>query len=143
MGPPELGPRQIEFSGPRFNVSVFRPAFIIGRSYVKLSTSVTQFNFPTTKRTVVQKPVLRGNRHMTGCGIKIVQRLLTCFVGRRDKDTTEDELRDYQTSVGIHDATCKQLESKDGRVFRTAAFRVSCKAEFRVLFYNEDTNQLK
>ena len=94
---------------------------------------------PTTKPTVLQKPVLRGYRQMTGCGIKTVHRLLTCFVGHLDKDTTEDELRDYLTSVGIHNATCKKLESKDGRVLRTAAFRVSCKTEFRVLFYNGDT----
>ena len=75
---------------------------------------------------------------MTGCGIKTVRRLLTCFVGHLDKDMKEDELCDYLSSVEIYDATCKKLESTDGRVFCTAAFRDSCREEFRVLFYNED-----
>ena len=105
----------------------------------KFSTYVTQFNLPTTKPAVLQKPVIRGNRQMTGCAIKTVQRLLRCFVGRLDKDTSEVELHDYLSSVGNHDASCKKLESEDGRIFRTVAFRVSCKAEFRALFYNEDT----
>ena len=53
----------------------------------KLSTSVAQFNFPAAKPAVLQKPVIRGNRQMPGCAIKTVQRLLTCFVSRLDKDT--------------------------------------------------------
>ena len=60
------------------------------------------------------------------------------FGGRLDKDTSEVELHDYLSSVGIRDTSCKKLESKDRRIFRTAAFRVSCKADFRSLFYNED-----
>ena len=73
----------------------------------KLSTSVAQLNFPSTKPEVLQKPVILGNRQMPGCAIKTVQRLLTCFVGRLDKDTSEVELHYYLSSVGIRDASCK------------------------------------
>jgi len=64
---------------------------------------------------------------------------LTCFVGRLDQTTTENDLKQYLEDVGIKDARCAKLQAKDGRVFTTAAFRVSCRDEFRELFYNEDS----
>ena len=104
----------------------------------KLAASNTDFILPVSKASVSSKPVIQGRHQAVGCGIKTIQRQLTCFVGRLDKSTSEEELHDYLESVGIRDATCKNLEPKNGRVFGTAAFRVSCKAEFKDLFYKED-----
>ena len=70
--------------------------------------------------------------------VKAVPRYLVCFVGRLERDTTEDDLCNYLAEAGIKDAACRKLEDKDG-VFRTAAFRVSCRAEYRSLFYDEST----
>ena len=78
----------------------------------------------------------RGKRPANG-KIKVVPRALTCFVGRLEHSTTEQELRDYLNEVGILDVTCRKLEAKDGRIFKSAAFRVSCSEEYRDLFYDE------
>ena len=69
------------------------------------------------------------------CRIKSVPRQLTCFVGRLDDSTTEEELHEYLTSVGMKGVVCKRLMPKNGRVFKTAAFRVSCCLESKDLFY--------
>ena len=68
---------------------------------------------------------------------KSVPRQLTCFVGRLDDSTTEEELHEYVTSVGMKGVVCKRLVPKNGRVFKTAAFRVSCCLESKDLFYND------
>ena len=62
---------------------------------------------------------------------------LTCFVGRLDAYTTSQELHDYLTSVGIKGVVCKRLVPKEGRVFKSAASRVSCCLESRDMFYSE------
>lgn len=69
--------------------------------------------------------------------IRVVPRTLTCFVGRLDLSTTELDLKDYLNEAEIRDVTCRKLEPKDGRTFRTAAFRVSCPEEFLDVFYDE------
>ena len=66
------------------------------------------------------------------------RRQFTCFVGRLNKSTAEEDLHDYLESVGIRDAMYKKLEPNNGCVFGTAALQVSCKAECRELFYEED-----
>lgn len=78
--------------------------------------------------------IVKGNR--SAGAIKAVQRPLTCFVGRLDLSTTEADLSDYLASVGIPHALCKKLSAKDGRTFNTAAFRVSCCADYREAFYD-------
>jgi hypothetical protein len=68
--------------------------------------------------------------------VKAVPRYITCFVGRLDKDTTEDDLCDYLAESGITDVKCRKLPDKDGK-FRTAAFCVSCLECYRDVFYDE------
>ena len=68
--------------------------------------------------------------------VKAVPRWLVCFVGRLHRETTEEDLRNYLADAGIKDAFCRKLEDKNG-FFKTAAFRVSCRAEYHDLFYNE------
>lgn len=79
--------------------------------------------------------IVRGNR--SSGTVKAIQRPLTCFVGRLDVNTTETDLSNYLNSVGIRNAVCKKLAAKDGRVFQTAAFRVTCCADYHEAFYNE------
>jgi len=81
--------------------------------------------------------LIRGKRSTES--VKSVPRQLTCFVGRLDPNTTDESLRDFLAEAGIEDVECKKLVAKNGRVFKTAAFRVSCRAEFRDLFYNEES----
>jgi len=78
-----------------------------------------------------------GKRLATSA-VKAVPRPLVCFVGRLDLSTTAESLHDYLEEAGIMDAVCTKLVAKNGRTFHTAAFRVSCSAEYRELFYNED-----
>jgi hypothetical protein len=85
------------------------------------------------------RPVARRGKRQSDGAVKAVPRTLTCFVGRLDPVTTESDLKNYLLDVGIKDAICKKMESKDGRVFKTAAFRVSCKEQFRDLFYDESS----
>ena len=83
-------------------------------------------------------PAPRLGKRKSNDKVKAIPRYLVCFVGRLHIDTTDDDLRNYLAEAGIKDASCRKLEDKNG-VFRTAAFRVSCSAEYRDLFYNEST----
>lgn len=69
-------------------------------------------------------------------GIKRKDRLYA-FVGRLHVDTSEDELANYLSDAGIEEVRCKKLKSKEGIVYKTAAFFVSCSATSRDLFYDE------
>jgi len=80
----------------------------------------------------------RVGKRLATSAVKAVPRPLVCFVGRLDPSTTAESLHDYLEEAGIMDAVCMKLVAKNGRTFHTAAFRVSCSAEYRELFYNED-----
>jgi len=64
------------------------------------------------------------------------QKVLTAFVGRLHKSTTEEELTKFLTAEGMKGVVCKKLAARDGRVFPTAAFRVTCCPESSDLFYD-------
>ena len=70
--------------------------------------------------------------------VKTVSGRLTAFVSRMAKETTSDDLCDFLKQVGMKDVECIKLTPKDGKVFRSAAFRVSCSDESRDLFYDEN-----
>jgi len=70
--------------------------------------------------------------------VKTVSSRHTAFVSRIDKDTTSDDLCEFLKQAGIKDVECIKLVPKDGKVFKSAAFRVSCSDVSRDLFYNED-----
>jgi len=92
------------------------------------------------KSVSTRRCVLRGTRGSDGnTGVSGVPRRLTAFVGRLHSDTTEKDLCDVLSNLGIKEVKCKKLVAKDGRVFRTAAFMVSCSAQSRDLFYNESS----
>lgn len=81
--------------------------------------------------------VLRGKcGDTTNCGPKGVPQHLHAFVSRLSAETTAKDLADWLGKVGI-EAKCTPVVPKDGRIFRTNAFRVSCDARCAKLFYDE------
>ena len=83
------------------------------------------------------KKIVRGQHQAAISSIKVVPRELTCFVGRLDKDVTEQQLHGFLTGQGMKGVTCKKLVAKDGRNFHTSAFRVTCCIDSADLFYDE------
>jgi hypothetical protein len=63
---------------------------------------------------------------ISATGLRTVSRKVSGFVGRLHVDTTVKEVLDVLTAAGVKDPECKKLESKDGKIFNTAAFFVSC-----------------
>ena len=102
------------------------------------------------QRPDAAKPRLRVRGHASVSSIKAVPQQLTCFVGRIDPDVTGENLATFLKDCGIKDVRCCKLVPKDGRVFRTAAFRVSCNDESQWpvgaelhdwVLYNQDGRQ--
>ena len=69
--------------------------------------------------------------------VKAVPKRVTAFVSRLHIDTTSEDLHDFLTVAGMKNAQCTKLVPKDGKVFRTAVFRVSCSEDSRDVFYDE------
>jgi len=77
----------------------------------------------------------KGSSGVTG--VKAVPRRPTCFVGRLDPSVTDECLEQMLKDNGILDVRCKKITPKNGKVYSTAAFRVSCGAAYESLFYDE------
>jgi len=71
--------------------------------------------------------------------VKGVPRQLTCFATRLHLDVTEQELAEFLQGQDILDVKYRKVVAKDGHVFRTSAFRVSCNSRYESLFYDEAT----
>ena len=114
------------------------------RAHKQQNTPVTpgrahkQHNTPHEVRPAFR---LRGAKDLgnTRGTIRTVPRksVLAAFVGRLHIDTTEEELSSFLTSEGMKGIVCKKLKPKDGQIFRTAAFYVTCCLESKELFYDE------
>ena len=97
-------------------------------------------NVPDFVNAVKQanKSVVRvGTNTNNSVKVKAVPRELACFVGRLDASTTAEDLHEYLTAKGMKGVYCRKLEPKNGRVFKTAAFKVTCCVESRHLFLDE------
>jgi hypothetical protein len=100
----------------------------------------TTSTVPSRPKTSVK---LTGSRNMTTStseqSVKAVPRkaVLSAYVGRLQKDTTDEALTRFLSDVGLVGVVCKKLKAKEGRVFNTSAFYVTCSAECKDLFYNE------
>lgn len=96
---------------------------------------------PRRSPAMIKQTIVRGRKELpsTGPGLKSVPRRITAFVGRLHKDTSEVELQNYIIDAGLINPRCKKLAAKDGRVFNSAAFMVSCDYGCRDIFYNEAT----
>jgi hypothetical protein len=95
---------------------------------------------------VSRKKVRQAPKQSVICGkklfddgslIKAAPCRITAFVGRLDKDCTPEALSDYLSSCGIDKPTCKKLEARDGRVFKTSAFMVSCEAKYHDKLFDD------
>ena len=81
---------------------------------------------------------VKGSRNVESLKALPRRRVLTAYVGKLAKDTTEEELSNYLAEEGLKGVVCKKLKAKDGRQFKTAAFYVTCCAESRDKFYDEN-----
>ena len=81
---------------------------------------------------------LRGTKTVSDDRVRAVPRtdVLSAFVGRLHKDTTAEALAAYLTAEGMRGIVCRKLSSKDGRVWDTAAFQVTCCRDSESLFYD-------
>ena len=86
---------------------------------------------------VRRKPIVRVWGKASNSTITAVPRQLTCFVGRLHLDVTREDLATFLHQQGILDAQCEKLVAKNGRVFNTSAFKVTCSPQFESLFYDE------
>jgi len=105
------------------------------------STSLKESYANLAKRPA-QSTVLTGTStgaSKQGKVVKAVKRRLVAFAGRLDLATSEDDLQQWLVESGIKDVYCTRIKPKDGKKYPTAAFRVSCSAEYRELFYNESS----
>ena len=84
----------------------------------------------TLQSATRSRPVrLCGTKKAGNTQVKAVPRQLVAFVGRLNVDTTAQDLTSFLNESGLHSVTCRKLEAPGGKVFTTAAFRVSCPAE--------------
>ena len=85
---------------------------------------------------------MKGSRSINhgSKSIKAVSRSdrVTFFIGHLDKATTETDVIEYQEEFGVSDVNCKKLVAKDGRLFNTSAFGVSCPSFYKDICYDED-----
>ena len=72
-------------------------------------------------------------------GVPRAERRVSYFVGRLLNDTTEADVLDLLEEVDVKDVKCTLIKAKDGRIFSTAAFKVSVTAAFRDICNSEDT----
>jgi len=144
---PPLG----QASGSSWAESVATHALASGSSESSTSTMISSSapvlsstGLPTPRPNVkmpqrsVQKPrVLKGKSTSADDDVKGIPRRLHAFVSRLAGDTTDQQLSAWLAKVGISGAICTPVVPRDGRTFKTAAFRVSCDAKFADLFYDE------
>jgi len=78
-----------------------------------------------------------ANNLAMNTSVVAIPRPLTAFVGRLHVNTTAQNLTDWLAESGIHGAQCQKLVAKNGRLYKTAAFRVDCDKEYASLFYDE------
>jgi len=94
-------------------------------------------NYPSLVAASTRNPIRVGSKQTDRCQVKAVPRLLACFVGRLDPSTTEEELSAHLMAEGMKGVVCRKLVAKNGQVFKTSAFKVTCCLESRDLFHNE------
>ena len=82
---------------------------------------------------------IRG-KAVTGCGtLKTAPRQMAVFAGRLELSTTEEELTEFLTTKGLAGVTCRKLTAKDGRAFKSAAFRVACDVRHAEALFDPDS----
>ena len=85
----------------------------------------------TANKSYSSKRIIRGSSS--------IPRRLVAFVNRLHTDTTENDLQLMLENAGVKDVKCFRIKPKDGKINKTAAFRVSCDPQSAALFYDETT----
>lgn len=116
----------------------FPPIDKVGESSWVMAAKKSSGNSIVASKPNVQ-PMIRFTGSASNVNVKAVPRpkLLRAFVGRLDIDTSNEDLKSLLSEAGVKDVTCRKLSAKDGRVFNTAAFFVSCSEDSANIFYNE------
>jgi len=114
-------------------------AVSVSRSWADQAADLAQAQPTMSFNTVRKKVRVCGKAMDTGSNVKAVPRLLTCFAGRLDASVTAEDLTAFLKDKGVADAKCVKLVPKNGQVFRTSAFRVSCSAVYESVFYDESS----
>jgi len=91
----------------------------------------------TANKSYSSKRIIRGSSSTHG--VSGVPRRLVAFVSRLHTDTTENDLQRMLENAGVRDVKCFRIKPKDGKIYKTAAFRVSCDPQSAALFYDETT----
>jgi hypothetical protein len=60
------------------------------------------------------------------------------FVGKLEKETSEDDLMDFLTDNGIGEAEVRKLEAKEKWQEKSAAFRVAVPNKYKDVLMNPD-----
>ena len=90
------------------------------------------------RRSSPARKTIRSKKTVTdNCKLHPMSRRFTAFVERLLFDTSADDLSEFLEAAGVIKPTCKRLEAKNGRQFKTAAFMVSCDAGSKDIFYDE------
>lgn len=107
------------------------------QSWVGAAISGSVPDFVAAVKQANKSSVRVGTNTNNSVKVKAVPQELACFVGRLDASTTAEDLHEYLTAKGMKGVYCRKLEPKNGRVFKTAAFKVTCCMESRHLFLDE------
>ena len=100
-----------------------------------------RWNVASSGNRPPRPPTVKGTRSTTPTvkGVPRAERRVTYFVGRIHKDTTEADVVDLLEECGVKDVKYTLIKAKYGRIFNTAAFRVSLPAAFRDICNSEET----
>jgi hypothetical protein len=82
-----------------------------------------------------------GKKSIDNTKVRAVPRKISVFVGRLEKDTLEEDMKQMLKDGGILDCYCKKLSGKDrtGREYKSAAFIISCDEKYEDIIYNDET----
>jgi len=83
---------------------------------------------------------VHGTKASESATIRSVPRkpVLVAYVGRLHADTTEEDLTKFLQGEGMVGIVCRKLKPKDGKIYKTSAFRVTCSLESSELLYDEN-----
>jgi len=108
-------------------------------SWSEMATKGDAPAFISSVKQANKLPVCVGTNTGVSAKVKAVPRVLACFFGRLDPATTAEDLHEYLTFKGINDMYCHKLEPKNGKVYKTAAFKVTCCLQSCHLFQDESS----
>jgi len=116
----------------------------VSRSFANLAANLSDSDFIEKKRKK-RKPApgqqklvkLSGTCSSTSLGVTGVPRRLVAYLSRVHINTEEQDIIDMLRMAGVEGVQCFRIQPKEGKVYKTAAFRVSCDPRSATAFYDE------